>query len=251
MIYAIWAIALLGFLVWAHHMFTSGMPQWLRIFMSFTTVLIAVPTGIKVFNWVGTLYGGAIRLNTAMLFTLGGIFMFLIGGLTGIPLALPAFDINVHDSAFIVGHFHYVLGMAMTLGAFSGVYHWYPKITGRMYPERWGKISFWLILVGANLLYYAMMMVGIEGMPRRYVDYPEIDYWVTLNQISSVGAVFLAVGVGVTFYAWFKGLSGPEAGRNPWGSPSLEWTVSSPPPPQNFDSFPVEVADDWSPYKYH
>ena len=251
MIYAIWAIALLGFLVWAHHMFTSGMPQWLRIFMSFTTVLIAVPTGIKVFNWVGTLYGGAIRLNTAMLFTLGGIFMFLIGGLTGIPLALPAFDINVHDSAFIVGHFHYVLGMAMTLGAFSGVYFWYPKITGRMYPERWGKISFWLILVGANLLYFAMMMVGIEGMPRRYVDYPEIDYWVTLNQISSVGAVFLAVGVGVTFYAWFKGLSGPEAGRNPWGSPSLEWTVSSPPPPQNFDSFPVEVADDWSPYKYH
>jgi len=186
-----------------------------------------------------------------MLFTLGGIFMFLIGGLTGIPLALPAFDINVHDSAFIVGHFHYVLGMAMTLGAFSGVYHWYPKITGRMYPERWGKISFWLILVGANLLYYAMMMVGIEGMPRRYVDYPEIDYWVTLNQISSVGAVFLAVGIGVTFYAWFKGLSGPKAGRNPWGSSSLEWTVSSPPPPQNFDSFPVEVADDWSPYKYH
>jgi len=251
MIFAIWAIALLGFLVWAHHMFTSGMPQWLRIFMSFTTVLIAVPTGIKMFNWVGTLYGGAIRLNTAMLFTLGGIFMFLIGGLTGIPLALPAFDINVHDSAFVVGHFHYVLGMAMTLGAFSGVYYWYPKITGRMYPELWGKISFWLILIGANLLYFAMMMVGIDGMPRRYVDYPEIDYWVTLNQISSVGAVFLAIGVVVTFYAWFKGLSGPEARRDPWGSPSLEWTVSSPPPPQNFDSFPVEVADDWTPYRYH
>jgi cytochrome c oxidase subunit 1 len=250
MIYAIWAIAILGFLVWAHHMFTSGMPDWLRIFMSFTTVLIAVPTGIKIFNWVATLHRGAIRLNTPMWFTLGGIFMFLIGGLTGIPLALPAFDIHVHDSAFVVGHFHYVLGMAVTLGAFSGVYFWYPKITGRMFPEGWGKASFWLIMLGSNLLYFAMMMVGIDGMPRRYVDYPAIDYWITLNQVSTVGAVFLFLGVLASFIAWFRGLSGPEAGRDPWGSPSLEWTVSSPPPPQNFDRFPVEVADDWTPYRY-
>jgi cytochrome c oxidase subunit 1 len=250
MIYAIWAIAILGFLVWAHHMFTSGMPDWLRIFMSFTTVLIAVPTGIKIFNWVATLHRGAIRLNTPMWFTLGGIFMFLIGGLTGIPLALPAFDIHVHDSAFVVGHFHYVLGMAVTLGAFSGVYFWYPKITGRMFPEGWGKASFWLIMLGSNLLYFAMMMVGIDGMPRRYVDYPAIDNWITLNQVSTVGAVFLFLGVLASFIAWFRGLSGPQAGRDPWGSPSLEWTVSSPPPPQNFDRFPVEVADDWTPYRY-
>ena len=250
MIYAIWAIALLGFLVWAHHMFTAGMPYWLRLFMSFTTVLIAVPTGIKIFNWVATLHKGAIRLNTPMLFTLGGIFMFLIGGLTGIPLALPSFDINVHDSAFVVGHFHYVLGMAVTLGAFSGVYYWYPKITGRMYPEALGKISFWLVLVGSNVLYFAQMMVGIEGMPRRYADYPDIAGWVTLNQVSSFGAVLLALGVLFTFAAWYRGLNGPRVGRDPWGSPSLEWTVASPPPPQNFDRFPVEVPEGWTPYDY-
>ncbi len=250
MVYALWAIALLGFLVWAHHMFTAGMPHWLRIFMSFTTVLIGVPTGIKIFNWVGTLHKGAIRFNTPMLFTLGGIFMFLIGGLTGIPLALPAFNINVHDSAFVVGHFHYVLGMAVTLGAFSGVYYWYPKITGHMYPEKLGKISFWLIMFGSNVLYFTMMMVGIDGMPRRYVDYPPIDRWITLNTISTFGSFFLAAGILVTFIAWFKGLKGPEAGRNPWHSSSLEWTIPSPPPPQNFSSFPVEVDDDWSPYIY-
>ena len=250
MIYAIWAIAILGFLVWAHHMFTAGMPHWLRLFMSFTTVLIGVPTGIKIFNWVGTMHKGAVRLNTPMLFTLGGIFMFLIGGLTGIPLALPAFDINVHDSAFVVGHFHYVLGMAVTLGAFSGVYYWYPKVTGRMYPESLGKTSFWLILLGSNLLYFTMMLAGIDGMPRRYADYPDIGNWVAMAEISTVGAVFLTVGVLVTFIAWFKGLSGPEAGRKPWGSSSLEWTKPTPPPPQNIDSIPVEVADDWTPYRY-
>ncbi len=250
MIWAIWAIAFLGFLVWAHHMFTAGMPHWLRMFMSFTTVLIAVPTGIKMFNWAATLHKGAIRLNTPMLFTLGGIIMFLIGGLTGIPLALPAFDINVHDSAFVVGHFHYVLGMAVTLGAFSGVYYWYPKVTGRMFSEVLGKISFVLIMVGSNVLYFAMMMVGIDGMPRRYVDYPAIENWITLNGISTMGAMCLALGVLVTFIAWIHGLRGPRAAADPWSSPSLEWTTSSPPPPQNFDHFPVEVADDWTPYQY-
>lgn len=250
MILAIWAIAVLGFFIWAHHMFTSGMPYWLRIFMSYTTVLIGVPTGIKIFNWVATLHKGAIRLNTPMLFTLGGIFMFLIGGLTGIPLALPAFDVNVHDSQFVVGHFHYVLGMAMTLGAFSGIYYWYPKLTGRMYPENLGKLSFWLVLVGSNIFYFVQMAVGIDGMPRRYADYPADAGWATMNMIQTVGAVILAAGVLVSLVAWFRGLKGPEAGRNPWGSLSLEWTTPSPPPPQNFDKFPVEVPVDWDPYHY-
>jgi cytochrome c oxidase subunit 1 len=251
MVLALWAIAFLGFLVWAHHMFTSGMPDWLRIFMSFTTVLIAVPTGIKIFNWVATLHKGAIRFHTPMLFTLGGVFMFLIGGLTGIPLALPAFDINVHDSQYVVGHFHYVLGMAVTMGAFSGVYYWYPKITGRMFSEMLGKLSFWLILIGANVLYFAQMMVGIAGMPRRYADYPAIEEWVRLNGIETVGAFVLALGILLTFVAWIRGLSGPPAKRDPWGSPSLEWKTQSPPPPENFDSFPVEVPDGWSPYRYN
>jgi cytochrome c oxidase subunit I len=250
MIWAIWAIAILGFLVWAHHMFTSGMPHWLRVFMSFTTVLIAVPTGIKVFNWAATLHKGAIRFNTPMWFTLGGIFMFLIGGLTGIPLALPSFDIHVHDSAFVVGHFHYVLGMAMTLAAMSGVYFWYPKVTGRMFSERLGQSSFWLIYLGANVTYFTMMVAGIDGMPRRYADYPDIPYWVMLEEIQTAGSVVLALGILLSFIAWFKGLSGPAAGRNPWGSGSLEWTTQSPPPPQNFDRFPVEVGEGWTPYCY-
>jgi cytochrome c oxidase subunit 1 len=185
-----------------------------------------------------------------MLFTLGGIFMFLIGGLTGIPLALPAFNIHVHDSQFVVGHFHYVLGMAMTFAAFSGVYFWYPKVTGRMVPEALGKTSFWLMLIGSNLFYFTQMMVGIAGMPRRYADYPPIPEWITLNEIQTVGAFILAAGILISFIAWFRGLKGPRAERDPWGSPSLEWTTASPPPPQNFDKFPVEVPADWSPYRY-
>ncbi|MBI1989754.1 MAG: cbb3-type cytochrome c oxidase subunit I, partial [Betaproteobacteria bacterium] len=250
MVLALWAIAILGFFIWAHHMFTSGMPHWLRVFMSYTTMLIAVPTGVKIFNWVATLHKGAIRFHSPMLFTLGGIFMFLIGGLTGIPLALPAFNINVHDSQFVVGHFHYVLGMAMTFAAFSGVYFWYPKVIGRMYPETLGKTSFWLMLIGSNLFYFTQMMVGIAGMPRRYVDYPPIPEWITLNEIQTVGAFILAAGILISFSAWFRGLKGPQAERDPWGSPSLEWTTASPPPPQNFDQFPVEVPADWSPYRY-
>lgn len=250
MVAAIWAIAVLGFFIWAHHMFTSGMPYWLRVFMSYTTVLIGVPTGVKIFNWVATLHGGAIRFTTPMLFTLGGIFMFLIGGLTGIPLALPAFDVNVHDSQFVVGHFHYVLGMAMTLGAFSGIYYWYPKLTGRMYPEALGKASFWLMLIGSNLFYFTQMMAGIDGMPRRYVDYPADAGWTLLNQIQTVGAFVLGIGVFVSLIAWWRGRNGPAAPRDPWGSPSLEWTTPSPPPPQNFDRFPVEVPPGWTPYRY-
>ena len=250
MVIAMWAIAILGFLVWAHHMFTSGMPDWFRVFMSFTTVLIAVPTGIKIFNWLATLHKGAIHFHTPMIFTLGGIFMFLIGGLTGIPLALPAFDIHVHDSQFIVGHFHYVLGMAVTFSAFSGIYFWYPKVTGRMYPEVLGKLSFWMMLIGSNVFYCAQLMVGLDGMPRRYADYPAIDLWETLNTIATTGAFILAAGILVTFIALVRGLYGPAAGRDPWGSPSLEWTTDSPPPPQNFSRFPVEVAEDWNPYRY-
>ena len=178
--------------------------------------------------------------------------MFLIGGLTGIPLALPAFNINVHDSQFVVGHFHYVLGMAMTFAAFSGVYFWYPKVTGRMFPETLGKLSFWLMLVGSNVLYFAQMMVGLMGMPRRYADYPPIAEWVTLNGIETIGAFVLVAGILVTFIAWFRGLSGPPVGRDPWnsGSLSLDWTTLSPPPPQNFDRFPVEVPANWDPYRY-
>ena len=248
---AIWAIAILGFMVWIHHMFTSGVPDWIRILMSYTTVLIGVPTGVKIFNWVATLHRGSIRYTTPMLFTLGGIFMFLIGGLTGIPLALPAFDINVHDSHFVVAHFHYVLGMAVTFGAISGIYYWYPKVTGKMYNEALGKLSFWISMVGSNLFYFFQFIVGLEGMPRRYADYPPIAEWITLHQIQTVGAFILAVGLFITLINWIiSAFVGQKAPANPWESNSLEWSIPSPPPPHNFDRTP-ELPPEWSPYDYH
>jgi cytochrome c oxidase subunit 1 len=250
MVFAIWAIALLGFMVWVHHLFTSGIPDWVRIVFSYTTVLIGVPTGIKIFNWVATLYKGSIRYTTPMLFTLGGIFMFLIGGLTGIPLALPSFDINAQDSQFVVAHFHYVLGMATTLGAFSGIYYWFPKLTGKMYNEKLGKLSFWIIMVGSNLFYFFQFTIGLEGMPRRYADYPPIPEFIELQHIQTIGAFILAFGIFLSLINWvISALKGKEAGANPWGSNSLEWQIPSPPPPHNFDRIP-ELPEGWDPYDY-
>jgi cytochrome c oxidase subunit 1 len=250
MVFAMWAIALLGFMVWVHHLFTSGIPDWVRIVFSYTTVLIGVPTGIKIFNWVATLYKGSIRYTTPMLFTLGGIFMFLIGGLTGIPLALPSFDINAQDSQFVVAHFHYVLGMATTLGAFSGIYYWFPKLTGKMYNEKLGKLSFWIIMVGSNLFYFFQFIIGLEGMPRRYADYPPIPEFIELQHIQTIGAFILAFGIFLSLINWvISALKGKEAGANPWGSNSLEWQIPSPPPPHNFDRIP-ELPEGWDPYDY-
>ncbi|ADC90136.1 Cytochrome-c oxidase [Thermocrinis albus DSM 14484] len=250
MIAAIWGIAILGFMVWIHHMFTSGIPDWIKIIFSYTTVLIGVPTGIKIFNWVATLYKGSIRYTTPMLYILSAIFMFLIGGLTGIPLGLPAFDINVQDSHFVVGHFHYVLGMTVTLVAFGGFFYWFPKVTGRMYSEFWGKVALVLIMVGSNLFYFLQLIVGLEGMPRRYADYPPIPQWITLHELQTVGAFILAVGVGLAVLNLVLSAKfGPKAPDNPWESPSLEWLVPSPPPPHNFDKIP-HMPEDWDPYNY-
>ena len=251
MVFAIWGIAIISFIVWVHHMFTSGIADWVRVLMSYTTVLVAVPTGVKIFNWLGTLHGGAIILRSPMLYTLGGIFMFLIGGLTGIPNAMVAIDLGVHDSLFVVGHFHYVLGMAVTLGIFGALIYWFPKITGRMYPEGIGKASFWLVFIGANIFYFTQMVVGFMGMPRRYPDYPPIAEWVTLNQISTIGAVILGIGVLLWLWGIIKGLtSGEKANANPWQSPSLEWQIDSPAPVDNFGDKPPKVDPDYHPYKY-
>jgi cytochrome c oxidase subunit 1 len=188
-----------------------------------------------------------------MLFTLGGILMFLIGGLTGIPNAMVSIDLGVSDSLFVVGHFHYVLGMALTSGAFSDMYYWYPKIIGKMYSERLAKLSFWLMLICSNIFYFFQQYMGmVHGMPRRYADYPPIPEWITLMQIQTVGAVILAIGILLSFINWIKSLWGPKAPDNSWGSPSLEWTMTDTPVgPQNFKKYPIEVPEDWHPYKYH
>ncbi len=252
MVLAIYAIAFIGFETWVHHMFVSGVPDWLRVLFSYTTVLVGVPTGIKIFNWVATLHKGAIQYTTPMLLTLGGILMFLIGGLTGIPNALVSFDLGISDSLFVVGHFHYVLGMALTFGAFSGIYHWYPKFVGRMYSEGLGKLGFWLMLIGANIMFFFQMVIGLTGMPRRYPDYPAIPEWVNLMQIQTVGALILAVGILVHLINWIKSLRGPKAEENPWKSPSLEWSMTDTPvAPHNFKKYPIELPDDWHPYAYY
>jgi cytochrome c oxidase subunit 1 len=250
MILAIWGIAILGFMVWVHHMFTSGVPDWVRILFSYTTVLIGVPTGIKIFNWIGTLYKGSIRFTTPMLYTLSAIFMFLIGGLTGIPLALPAFDIGAHDSHFVVAHFHYVLGMALTLAVIGGFHYWFPKLTGKMYSEFWGKVSLVLIMIGSNLFYFLQFIVGLQGMPRRYADYPAIESWVVLHQWQTIGTFILVIGVGIALLNLILSAKfGKKTSDNPWESPSLEWLIPSPPPPHNFDKIP-HMPEDWDPYNY-
>ena len=249
---AIYAIAFVGFETWVHHMFVSGVPDWLRVLFSYTTLFVGVPTGIKIFNWVATMHKAAIRYNTPMLFTFGGILMFLIGGLTGIPNAMVSIDLGISDSLFIVGHFHYVLGMALTFGAFSGIYYWYPKVTGRMYSEGLGKLSFWLMLIGANIMFFFQMYMGMaNGMPRRYPDYPPIPEWVQLMQIQTIGALIMTVAILLSLINWIKSLGGPKAEENPWKSPSLEWSMTTTPiGPNNFKKHPVEVPDDWHPYAY-
>ncbi len=251
MVFAVWGIVALSFIVWIHHMFVSGVPNWIRVLMSYTTLLIAVPTGIKIFNWMLTLYKGAIQLRSQMLYALGGIFMFLIGGLTGIPNAMVAIDLGISDSLFVVGHFHYVLGMAVTLGILGAIIHWFPLATGKLYPENLGKISFWVIFAGANIFYFFQMVVGMLGNPRRYPDYPPIPEWTTLHMIQTIGAIILGVGVLIFTWGIIKGLiSGEKAPQNPWKSPSLEWRLPVPAPAHNFGDEPPKIEKDWHPYRF-
>ncbi|NMG59948.1 cytochrome c oxidase subunit I [Geitlerinema sp. P-1104] len=240
------AIAFLGNIVWAHHMFTSGTPGWLRVFFMAATMVIAVPTGIKVFSWVATVWGGKLRLNSAMLFAIGFVSMFLVGGLSGVMVASVPFDIHVHDTYFIVAHFHYVLFGGSVFGIFAGIYHWFPKMVGRMMNETWGKVHFVLTFIGFNLAFFPMHILGLQGMPRRVVQYdPSLT---TLNQVCTVGSLILAVStlpfLVNAIWSWFKG---PVAGANPWNALTLEWQTSSPPIIENFEEEPVL----WSgPYDY-
>jgi len=244
--YSSLAICAVGLFVWVHHMFTSGTPAWMRMFFTISTLIVAVPTGVKIFSWVATLWDGKIRLNSPMLFALGLLAMFVIGGLSGVTLGTAPFDIHVHDSYYIVAHFHYVLFGGSVFGIYAGIYHWFPKITGRMYNETWGRIHFVLTLIGTNLTFMPMHELGLQGMPRRIAMYdPRFE---SLNQICTYGGILLGISVIPFFvnmiYSWAKG---PKAGGNPWAALSLEWTTDSPPIIENWEVLPVITH---GPYDY-
>ena len=240
------AIAVLGFSVWAHHMFVAGMASWLRVPMMITTVVIAVPTGVKIFSWLGTLWQGRIHLKTPMLFALGFLFTFVIGGLSGVFLGTVPVDIHVSDTYFVVAHIHYVLFGGAVFTIFAGVYYWFPKMTGRMYNESLGRWHFWLTFIGMNATFLPMHWLGMMGMPRRVADYD--DRFADLNLVISLASLILVVGVAIFFYnmihSWARG---PRAPWNPWRGRTLEWLVSSPPSLFNFDAVPQVVG---GPYQY-
>ncbi|TML60640.1 MAG: cytochrome c oxidase subunit I [Actinobacteria bacterium] len=240
------AILVLGFSVWAHHMFVSGMAPWLRVPMMATTLLIAVPTGIKVFSWLATMWEGRINFSTPMLFAVGFVSMFVIGGLSGIYLGAVPIDIHVSDTAFVVAHIHYVLFGGSLFTIFAGIYYWFPKMTGRMYNERLGKLHFWLTFVGFNLTFFPMHLIGVQGMPRRVADYaPRFADWNLFISIASFGlGASTVVFLYNMIWSW---RFGPPAGGNPWRALTLEWQVTSPPPIFNFDEIPQVVG---SPYEY-
>jgi len=233
-------------IVWVHHMFASGTPGWMRMVFMATTMLISVPTGIKVFAWVATIWGGKLRLNTPMLFALGGLVMFVFAGVTGIMLASVPFDIHVNNTYFVVGHFHYVIYGAVVMGMYAALYHWFPKMTGRMYSEGLGKLHFVLTFIGTNLNFFPMHPLGLQGMPRRVASYdPEFAFW---NVVASLGAFLLGMST-LPFIlnmigSWVQGEAAP---KNPWRAIGLEWLVSSPPTVENFEELPVVVAE---PYGY-
>lgn len=233
MVYSIMAIVFLGLIVWAHHMFTSGTPPWMRLFFTIATSFIAVPTGIKFFNWLATLWGGSISLNTAVMFSCGFIVNFVFGGITGVALAQVPFDIHVHDTYFVVGHFHYIVYGGTVFVIFGSMYHWYPKVLGRMLNEPLGQLHFWLTFIGLNLCFAPQHWLGLNGMPRRVAEYdPQFQF---INQLSSVGALLMAVStlpflVNVIWSAY----RGAVAGDNPWKALTPEWLTSSPPPEHNW-----------------
>jgi len=236
------AIATLGFLVWGHHMFVSSQSVYAGLIFSFLSMLIAVPSAIKVFNWTATLYKGSVTLETPMLYALGFVGLFTIGGLTGLFLATLAVDVHVHDTYFIVAHFHYIMVGGMVMAYLGGIHFWWPKMTGRMYPEWWGRLSAGIIFIGFNLTFFPQFLLGYLGMPRRYHAYPE-EFQV-LNVMSSAGASILGVGylLPLAYLLWSLRY-GQKAGDNPWNAAGLEWQTSSPPEPENFSELPI-VTDE-------
>ena len=240
MVYAMVSIGFIGFIVWAHHMFTVGLDVRINAYFTAATMIIAVPTGIKIFSWLATMWGGSIEFKTPMLFATGFIALFTIGGLTGVVLANQGLDILFHDTYYVVGHFHYVLSLGSVFAIFAGFYYWFGKMCGRQYPEILGKLHFWTTFIGVNLVFFPMHFLGIAGMPRRIPDYP--DAFSGWNHVISMGSYMTAgstvLFLGIVSYTFFYG---KKIGANPWGesADTLEWTLPSPPPFHTFETQPV------------
>ncbi|MFM7133729.1 MAG: cbb3-type cytochrome c oxidase subunit I [Planctomycetota bacterium] len=237
------AIAIFSFLVWGHHMFTSGQSALMNVLFSAITFSVAIPSAVKVFNWVATLYKGSISLNTPMLYGLSFIFLFTIGGLTGIPLAVLSTDIHLHDTYFVVAHFHYVMMGSALIAMIGGLHHWWPKMFGVMYSEFWGRIACILVFVGFNVTFFTQFMLGSQGMPRRYYSYDQLEgmaeSFKMYHHISTGGSYIMALGFVITaIYLIHSLFAGRKAPANPWGGVSLEWQCSSPPPHDNFSTTP-------------
>src|ERR1700712_5544461 len=239
MVYAMVAIGAVGFIVWAHHMFTSGLSGNVKLYFPAATMVIAVPTGIKIFSWIATMWGGSISFKTPMMWSLGFIFMFTVGGVTGVVLANAGIDTYMHNTYYVVAHFHYVLSLGAVFSLFAGFYYWFGKMSGKAYNELLGKIHFWVFFVGVNLLFFPMHFLGLQGMPRRYPDYP--DAFEHYNHIATIGYMIMAASMSVFFVNVFWSLfAGKKAGDSPWGegATTLEWTLSSPPPYHQFETLP-------------
>jgi len=238
--YAYVAIGRIGFFVWAHHMFTVGMSVDSQRYFAFASMVIAVPTGVKVFSWLATMWGGSIEFKTPMLFATGFVLLFTIGGVTGVQLANPSLDRPLQDTYYVIAHFHYVLSLGAAFAIFAGFYYWFPKMSGYMYNETLGKLHFWTMFVGVNLVFFPQHFLGLAGMPRRYADYP--DAYAGWNYISSIGSYIAAAGLLIFFLMILEAFNRKRvAAANPWGvgATTLEWTLSSPPPYHQFQQLPL------------
>jgi cytochrome c oxidase subunit I len=245
MAYAMVAIGAVGFLVWAHHMYTVGLSLDTQRYFVFATMVIAVPTGIKVFSWIATMWGGSISFRVPMLWATGFIFLFTIGGVTGVVLANAGVDRYLHETYYVVAHFHYVLSLGAVFAIFAGFYYWFPKMSGYMYNESLAKIHFWMMFIGVNVTFFPQHFLGLAGMPRRYVDYP--DAYRLWNEVSSYGAYLSGLSIILFLYILFEAFAKKRvAGDNPWGvgATTLEWTVSSPPPFHSYEVLPRIVGSD-------
>lgn len=240
MVFAMAGIGVVGFAVWAHHMFTVGLGGTTRAYFTLATMIVAIPTGIKIFSWIATMWGGSISFTTPMLYSIGFLFLFTVGGVTGVMLSSAGVDVALHDTYYVVAHFHYTMSLGALFTAFAGFYYWIPKISGKIYSEKLAKIQFWLTFIGVNITFFPQHFLGLAGMPRRYPDYP--DSYAGWNMISSLGSYISFAGAMLFLYIIFHTLKyGKKAGNNPWGkyANTLEWSLTSPPAFHTFEKQPI------------